>query len=348
MSKNVFVGMSGGVDSSVTALLLSRQGYKVSGVYMKNWTRNIAGFNCPWEEDYRDAKRVAVSLDIPLLVFDFEKQYREKVVNYMIDGYKQGITPNPDIICNQEIKFKLFFDLSMQSGADLIATGHYGRIVKGHLKTAVDQNKDQTYFLYRMSQQSLSKTLMPIGDYKKSEIRNIAKKNNLATATKKDSQGICFIGEVGIKEFLINELGPQPSGPIIDDQQKEVGVHDGAIFYTIGQRHGLNIGGGLPYYVIDKDISKNIVYVSRNLDNPNLWSKEIRLTNFYFTYNNFDYINKKLKVRIRYRGDLIDCDLRVKGDKAFIGLKQAAKAVARGQSAVLYYGQYCIGGGIIV
>ena len=348
MSKNVFVGMSGGVDSSVTALLLKQRGYKVTGVYMKNWTKSIGSFKCPWRDDYRDVKRVSVDLDIPLLVYDFEKEYRTKVVDYMINGYKEGITPNPDIICNQEIKFKLFYDLSLQNGADLIATGHYAKIVNGHLKTATDQSKDQTYFLYRMSQESLTKTLMPVGDYKKTEIRKIAKEHNLATADKKDSQGICFIGEVGIKEFLINELGPQPRGPIIDDQGKEVGWHDGAIFYTIGQRHGLNIGGGLPYYVIDKDIPKNIVYVSRNLDNQKLWANEVNLNNFYFTYNNFDYINKKLKVRIRYRGDLVNCKLKVTGQKAKLELDESVKAIAKGQSAVLYYNSYCVGGGIIV
>src|SRR5665213_1330891 len=240
MSKKVYVGLSGGVDSSLTTALLKSQGYDVTAVYMKNWTKDIPGFICPWQDDFEDAKRVAVKLDVPLRVYDFEKQYRQKVVDYLIDGYKQGITPNPDIICNQEIKFKLFLDTALEDGADLIATGHYARVEQGHLLTAKDKAKDQTYFLYRVDPKALKKTLMPIGDYLKSDVRKQAKELGLPTADKKDSQGICFIGKVGIKEFLTQELGPQPPGDIIDEKGQVIGRHDGAIYYTIGQRHGLN------------------------------------------------------------------------------------------------------------
>ncbi len=348
MKKKVYVGLSGGVDSSVTAALLVQQGYDVTCVYMKNWSQDIPGFECPWLEDYQDAKRVAVKLGLPLKLYDFEKQYRQKVVDYMIDGYKSGITPNPDIMCNQEIKFKLFLETALEDGADLIATGHYARVVNGHLMTALDTNKDQTYFLYRMSPESLTKVLMLIGDYEKPKVRELAEKFGLPTAKKKDSQGICFIGKVGIKEFLIHELGEQQKGEIVDENNKVLGEHDGAIYYTIGQRHGLDIGGGLPYYVIGKDMKKNQVYVTTNLNDENLWSNELNLTKFHFTYKNFDPSNKILKVRTRYRAELVDCKLEVSGDKAVAKLDQPVRAITPGQSAVFYYEDFCIGGGIVI
>lgn len=348
MSKVVYVGLSGGVDSSLTAALLKKEGYNVVGVYMKNWTKDILGYECPWKEDYQDAKRVAVNLGIPFKVFDFEKQYRRKVVDYMIRAYQEGLTPNPDIMCNQEIKFKLFLDTALNEGADLVATGHYARIKNNHLMMAKDQNKDQTYFLYRMSQKALSKTLMPIGDYLKPEVRKLAQKYNLPTYNKKDSQGICFVGEVGIKDFLISELGPQQEGPIMDQNNKVVGKHEGAIFYTIGQRHGLNVSSGLPYYVTSKDIAKNIVYVTNKLDDQKLWSDQLNLEYFYQTYPNYKFDNKTIEVRIRHRAPLIKCQLEVVGSKAIIRLQDPLKAVSPGQSAVVYDRGYCIGGGIIV
>src|ERR1700733_13492167 len=232
--KTVYVGMSGGVDSSVSAALLKQQGYKVVGVYMKNWSKDLPGLPCPWMDDYQDAKRVAVQLDIDFKMYDFEKEYQHKVVDYMLDEFKAGRTPNPDIMCNQEVKFKLFLNTALEDGADLIATGHYAKTKGGKLLVAKDSNKDQTYFLYRVTKEALAKTIFPLGDLTKPEVREIAKKNKLVTATKKESMGICFVGKVGIKEFLQQFVKTKP-GKIIDQHGKAIGEHDGAIFYTIGQ-----------------------------------------------------------------------------------------------------------------
>jgi tRNA-specific 2-thiouridylase len=343
--KKVYVGLSGGVDSSLTAALLKEHGYDVTGVYMKNWSKDLPGFECPWKQDYLDAKRVAAKLDIPFKMYDFETKYKQKVVDYMIDGYKKGITPNPDIMCNQEIKFKLFLETALSDGAELIATGHYARIKNNNLLTAKDKTKDQTYFLYRMPQEALKVTIMPIGDYLKTDVRKLAKKYGLPTADKPDSQGICFIGEVGVKEFLTYELGIQKPGNILDEKGLIVGQHDGAIYYTIGQRHGLDVGGGLPYYVTGKDIKKNEVYVTTDLNSKNLWSDKLHLVNFYLTSKP---TNKNLKVRTRYRAPLVDCTLEVKGDKAVVSTKSPIRAIAPGQSAVLYDGDICVGGGILI
>ncbi len=246
--------MSGGVDSSVTASLLVEQGHDVVGVYMKNWSQDLPGMKCPWAEDLADAKRVAVGLGIDFRVFDFEKEYREKVVQYMIDEYSRGRTPNPDIMCNQEVKFKLFLDTALEQGAEMIATGHYAAVRDGKLLMAKDANKDQTYFLYRVSEHALSKTLFPLGEYTKQEVRQLAHDRGLYTANKKESMGVCFVGQVGMHEFLSQYVQTTP-GDIIDrDSGEKVGRHDGAIFYTLGQRHGLELGGGLPYYVVGKDM----------------------------------------------------------------------------------------------
>jgi tRNA-specific 2-thiouridylase len=349
MSKKVYVGMSGGVDSSVTAALLKEQGYDVTGVYMKNWSQDLPGFTCPWKEDYQDAKRVAVQLDIPFKMYDFEKEYRQKVVDYMIDGYKTGITPNPDIMCNQEVKFKLFLEAALEDGADMIATGHYARIQDGKLLTGVDKNKDQSYFLYRVSEDALRKSLMPIGEYEKPEVRELAKKFGLATAEKKDSQGICFVGKVGIKDFLLAELGEQPHGAIIDQSGVVVGEHDGALFYTIGQRHGLNVGGGLPYYVVGKDMAKNEVYVSTDLQDERLWHKTVTINAAHWINDELD-TRKTYGVRMRYRAPLVKIASLEKVDDTNwkFELEDSVRATTPGQSAVFYDEDHCLGGGIVV
>lgn len=336
----VYVGMSGGVDSSVTAALLVEQGYEVTGVYMKNWSQDLPGMKCPWAEDLADAKRVAVQLGIDFKVFDFENEYRHKVVDYMIDEYKAGRTPNPDIMCNQEIKFKLFLETALEDGADMIATGHYARVNDGKLHRAKDESKDQTYFLYRVTSEALRKTLFPLGGYLKQEVREMAKERGLWTAQKKESMGVCFVGNVGMREFLSQYVTTRPGDIIEKETGKKVGLHDGAIYYTIGQRHGLDLGGGLPYYVVGKDMDKNEVYVSRNLQDTELVRDEIPLTNLHWITN---MPNGEIQARIRHRGQLISAQLD--GDTLRLG--HSERAITPGQSVVIYSGEECLGGGIV-
>lgn len=342
----VFVGLSGGVDSSVTAALLLEQGYDVTGVYMKNWSQDLPGMPCPWKEDYQDAKRVAVQLGIPFKMYDFQKEYRQKVVDYMVAEYQAGRTPNPDVMCNQEVKFKLFLDACLEDGADFIATGHYARVQDGQLLRAKDDNKDQTYFLYRVTEDALKHTLFPLGGYTKPEVRELAAKFGLVTAKKKESMGICFVGKVGIKDFLLYELGPQQPGDIIDENGKAIGRHEGAIFYTIGQRHGLDIGGGLPYYVIAKDMAKNQVIVTTRLDDENLWTKQLHLSQLHWI-NHQPADGTKVQVRTRHRAPLVEATVVLKNGEVVLELKDEIRAATPGQSAVIYSDQLVLGGGIL-
>lgn len=350
--------MSGGVDSSVTAALLLHEGYDVTGVYMKNWSQDLPGFTCPWEVDYQDAKRVAVQLGIGFKMYDFQLQYRERVVDYLLEGYKAGITPNPDIMCNQEIKFKLFLETALEDGADLIATGHYARINykapeptvwpagRAQLLAGIDTNKDQSYFLYRVTQDALAHTLMPIGGYAKPQVREMAKKFGLATAEKKDSQGICFVGKVGIKEFLQHFVVAE-AGAIVDQSGKEIGRHDGALFYTIGQRHGLDVGGGLPYYVTGKSMDRNEVYVTNDLGDAQLWSDGFTLTSAHWI-NTVPAAGNKCRVRTRYRAPLVECTLIYVNDTWKVQMRDEVRALTPGQSAVFYDAERVIGGGIVI
>ena len=342
----VYVGMSGGVDSSLTAALLVEAGYDVTGVYMKNWTQDLPGMRCPWADDLADAKRVAVQLGIDFKVFDFETEYRDKVVDYMISEYQLGRTPNPDIMCNQEVKFKLFLDAALEDGADMIATGHYARVEEGILQQAVDANKDQTYFLYRVTGEALKKTLFPLGGYTKPVVREMAEARGLFTAAKKDSQGICFVGKIGIREFL-SQYVEQVPGEIIDKTSgKVLGHHDGAIFYTLGQRHGLDLGGGLPYYVVGKDMAKNEVYVTTDLNDQALWKKDVTLSAVHWI--NDAPLAGTYQIRVRHRAPLTSADLSFGDGDVQLHLHDDQRAIAAGQSVVIYDGEVCLGGGIVV
>jgi len=365
VAKTVFVGMSGGVDSSVSALLLKQQGYNVVGVYMKNWSKDLPGMKCPWAEDLADAKRVAVKLGIDFEVWDFEKEYHKKVVEYMLEEFKAGNTPNPDIMCNQEIKFKLFYEKAMERGADFIATGHYARIIDGKLAMAVDEKKNQTYFLYRISDEALKHTIFPIGEMKKPGVKKLAEENGLHNAYKKESMGVCFVGEVGMKDFLKEYIDIKP-GEIRDvNTEKVVGHHEGAVFYTIGQRHGLYISGnvgevndGMPYYVVKKDLKKNIVYVSKNLNDDNIWTDKLELKDVVLrgaescpsrTIKTWPERpgacpGRTLEVRLRHLGQLIPAKL----DGNVLHFDSKIKRPAAGQSAVFYRDEICLGGGIII
>ncbi len=343
--KTVYVGLSGGVDSSVTAALLKEQGFNVVGVYMKNWTQDFEGIDCPWKTDLADARAVAAKLDIPFKIFDFQTQYKQKVVDYMVGEYQAGRTPNPDVMCNAEIKFKLFLDTALGDGADMIATGHYARVKDGRLYAGVDTNKDQSYFLYRVSKEALDKTLMPIGELQKPAVRAKAEELGLVTAAKPDSQGICFVAEVGIPEFLSQYVTAEP-GDIVDKAGKVLGTHDGAIFYTIGQRHGLGVGGGKPYYVVGKDMKKNTVTVTDNPDDLELHTDEFVMTDLHWIDRAPD-LSKRYQVRSRYRAKLIDCQLEEVEGGLRVKMAEKERAVSPGQSAVIYDGDLVLGGGII-
>ncbi|MDR1300126.1 MAG: tRNA-specific 2-thiouridylase [Candidatus Nomurabacteria bacterium] len=390
----VFVGLSGGVDSSVAAALLVEQGYDVTGVYMKNWTQDLTGVKCVWAEDLADAKRVAVQLGIPFKVYDFQREYKQRVVDYMLDEYRAGRTPNPDVMCNEMVKFRLFLDCALADGADFIATGHYaqvgceqsnGTLSRGHLISneltstdlsvevdligksnvgrnaprkssiallrAVDENKDQTYFLYRVSAEALGRTLFPIGHLTKPEVRAAARRRGLVTAQRKESMGICFVGNVGVREFLSQYVAAE-SGDIVDERTGEkIGRHDGAIFYTFGQRHGLNVGGGLPYYVVGKDMKKNEVYVSQNLNDENFWREEVELVDVFLREKL--RAGKTYQVRVRHRAPLVDAEIvkrnasRKSSTTLSVKFKTPERAIAAGQSIVFYDGELCLGGGIV-
>lgn len=344
--KTVYVGLSGGVDSSVAAALLKRQGFRVVGVYMQNWTRNVGGVECPWKADLADAKAVAAKLDIAFKLFDFQSAYKQRVVDYLLAEYRAGRTPNPDVMCNQEIKFKLFLEASLADGADAVATGHYARAKDGRLYAGVDPAKDQSYFLYRVSPEALNKSLMPIGEHTKPQVRRLARELGLSTAAKPDSQGICFVGKVGLKQFLRQYVKATP-GPVIRlTDGALLGHHEGAIFYTIGQRHGLGIGGGRPLFVAAKDMSTNTVYVADDPQAKELQSRQFLITQAHWIGGEPELAGS-YRVRLRHRAPLIPCHLELFGDSYAVKLAQPQRAVSPGQSAVIYDGEQVLGGGII-
>lgn len=352
-NKKVFVAMSGGVDSSVTAALLKKQGYDVYGIFMRGfYPENI---DCTWREDRRDAMRVAAVLGIPFCTFDFSKEYKKYVIDHMVEEYRAGRTPNPDIMCNKHIKFDLFLKKALQMGADKIATGHYIRHLKAEipskLSIAKDLSKDQSYFLWTLTQKQLKHCLFPIGDYLKTDVRKFAKKFKLPVFDKRDSQGLCFIGEFNIRDFLKNFIKPK-QGNVINEKGEVVGRHDGIEYYTIGQRHGIGAIGGVPYYVVAKDVNKNILMVAEKFSEEKFFKKEALLVDCNWISGNpptgKDTLSKKYMARVRYRQPLQSCRLAVLNQKSFkVIFDELQRAITHGQSLVIYNKDELIGGGVI-
>jgi len=386
LKRKVFVAMSGGVDSSVAALLLQKEGYDLVGCYIKGWyPASSAGkpqaFYCSWKEDRRDAMRVCAKLGIPFITVNAEKEYKKEVVDYMISEYKAGRTPNPDIMCNKSVKFGVFLKKSLAMGADYIATGHYVRLrlkiknkkpassagrskIKNYeIAIARDTNKDQSYFLWTLTQEQLKYCLFPLGGLLKSEVRHIAKKNGLATAEKEESQGVCFIGEFDMEDFLKKYI-KQKKGKVITAGGKIIGEHNGLAFYTIGQRHGFGFGGGEggPYYIVEKDFKNNRLIVAEKKDEKSFSRKEVIIENANWI-SAVPKIGKKYQARIRYRQPLEECGIRMMDNESKIKNKSSGiihnskfvikfynpqRAVTPGQSLVVYDGKEMIGGGVII
>lgn len=352
----IVVGMSGGVDSSVTALLLKQQGYEVIGIFMKNWDDTDELGYCTAEADAEDVRRVCEQLDIPYYTVNFEKEYFDKVFSYFLDEYKAGRTPNPDVMCNREIKFGEFLNKAMDLGADYVATGHYARVIeedgKYQLLRGVDNNKDQTYFLNALNQEQLSKAMFPIGHLPKPEVRRIAEEAGLYTAKKKDSTGVCFIGERNFKEFLGQYL-PAQSGDMVDIVSGEVkGRHDGLMYYTLGQRQGLGIGGsgsGEPWFVADKDLTNNILYVVQG-DHPSLYSTGLIASGINWIAGQ-DAMPKDAytcTAKFRYRQPDQEVTITPREDgTVHVAFAKPQKAITPGQAVVFYQGDECLGGGTI-
>lgn len=350
----VVIGMSGGVDSSVAALLLKQQGYDVIGIFMKNWDDTDELGRCTAEEDFEDVRHVCDQIGIPYYTVNFEKEYWDKVFTYFLDEYRRGRTPNPDVMCNKEIKFKAFLDRALQLGADYLATGHYAQVAYNdgeyHLLRGADSNKDQTYFLNALGQNQLSRAVFPIGHLPKAEVRKIALEAGLATAMKKDSTGICFIGERNFKEFLSSYLPAQP-GEIQTLDGEVKGRHDGLMYYTLGQRQGLGIGGegtGEPWFVVAKDLQKNILYVGQGANHPALFSIGLIATDLHWVSDHQPEETFVCTAKFRYRQP--DQEVTVHLQEAHsckVVFRKPQKAITPGQAVVFYRGEECLGGGII-
>ncbi|MEC7278143.1 MAG: tRNA 2-thiouridine(34) synthase MnmA [Bdellovibrionota bacterium] len=360
-NKTVIVGMSGGVDSSVCAALLKEQGYNVIGLFMKNWEEEDENGVCQASKEFADVVKVCEKLDIPYYSVEFVKEYRDNVFSHFVEEYRNGYTPNPDILCNREIKFKVFFEKAMELGADYLATGHYCQRVDTeegtYLVKGLDNNKDQTYFLYTMKEEILKKVLFPLGHLQKSEVREIAKKYDLATKAKKDSTGICFIGERNFKNFLSQYIHIKP-GQFQTLDGTVVGQHDGMAYYTIGQRKGLGLGGqGEPWFVVDKNVEQNVVVVERGEEHPALYASELWANELSFVEK--DFLSKlksslpfECTAKIRYRQKDQRCKIvSVEEDRLHVVFDEPQRGIALRQSIVLYQqlGEHsvCLGGGMI-
>lgn len=354
--KKVFVALSGGVDSSVAAALLQERGYDVTGVFIKVWHPDF--LPCQWRQDRLDAMRVCAKLEIPFLTFDLEKEYKKEIIDYMISEYADGRTPNPDVMCNKQIKFGAYLKKALSSGADFIATGHYARKTEenGKYKMLVgnDDNKDQSYFLWTLTQEQLKYTLFPTGEFAKPKVRELAEGFWLLTAKKKDSQGLCFIGKLDIADFLKNYID-EKKGDVLDGKGKAIGYHSGVTFLTIGQRHGFTITEkgthDRPYYIVSKDISKNTITVSHDIatweQGTQVERKNIEIKDVNWISGEIPDTSKKYKGRIRYRQELQDCKI-TEGQGLSVEFEESQDTAASGQSLVIYDGEECLGGGIII
>lgn len=349
-SKRVVVGMSGGVDSSVTALLLKEQGYEVIGVFMKNWDDTDEFGVCTATIDYEDVMKVCQQIGIPYYSVNFEKEYWDKVFQYFLDEYKVGRTPNPDVMCNKEIKFKAFLDYALSIGADYVATGHYARINRENnsveMLKGIDNNKDQTYFLNQISKETLGKIMFPLGGLEKKEVRQIAEDHQLATAKKKDSTGICFIGEKNFKSFLSEYLPAQP-GKMTTMTGEVVGKHDGLMYYTIGQRHGLGIGGeGDPWFVVGKNVEDNTLFVEQGSTNQYLYSDQLIASKLNWLKDMPEEFTCTAKFRYRQKDSAVTVS-KINENQVRVNFHQNERAVTPGQAVVFYDGDICLGGGTI-
>ena len=355
-SEKIIVGLSGGVDSSVAALLLKEQGYNIEGLFMKNWDETSDDGRCLWEDDVEDALHVCEKLNIPINTIDLSKEYWSNVFEQFLSEYKSGLTPNPDILCNQEIKFKAFLDHAIEFGASRIATGHYARVVSANdgyeLHKGMDGNKDQSYFLCRLNQEQLRHTLFPIGDIKKDEVRNMAKKAGFVTHDKKDSTGICFVGEQPFREFLSRFI-PIKKGEIKTPEGKTIGEHEGVHLYTLGQRQGLGIGGvkdasDEPWYVVDKDVENNILVAAQGIDHPLLQSHSLVACDVHWIAGRAPDLPLSCAAKTRYRQPDQSCRVQDAGqDRISVTFDNSQRAVTPGQFIVLYQGDNCIGSGVI-
>ncbi len=350
----VVVGMSGGVDSSVSAWLLKEQGHEVIGLFMKNWDEDDGTDACTALRDLADAQAVCDRIGIPLQTINFASEYWDRVFAYFLSSYRAGLTPNPDILCNKEIKFRAFLDYARALGADFIATGHYARrdddLEQARLLRGRDPQKDQSYFLHAVSGQALARTLFPVGDMQKSEVRRLAAQLGLATASKKDSTGICFIGERRFRDFLQRYLPAQP-GPMLSVDGRHVGEHLGLMYYTEGQRQGLGIGGqrdadDTPWYVLHKDLPHNTLIVGQGSQHPGLYARTLWVDHIDWV-KDVPQLPSPLSAKIRYRQADQDCLLLREGERYRVDFEHAQRAISPGQSIVFYQGAVCLGGGVI-